>query len=109
MKVRSIIKSWPDSLQYEDGDVLIRFSNHSSALLLLHSQVLRERSDVFERMLSPRWSKPTVLNLAGRDCKVYQLDLVLDREQGYTFLMTKVRVTFERAEIVLVMIRRGKL
>jgi hypothetical protein len=88
MVVTGVVKAWPDNFQYDGGDVLIRFSNHPSGILLLHSKVLRKHSLYFEAMLSTRWTQCD----PDKGVKIVEVDLVFDQNEGSTYLMADVRM-----------------
>ena len=85
----TFVKSWPDKFRCADGDVVLWFSNYSSGILLLHSKVLGEHSKVFRAMFSTVWTRslPAIYNGQSR---YFQADLLVDCEEGVTYLQTNV-------------------
>lgn len=81
----TFIKSWSDDFRYADGDVVLRFSNYRSGILLLHSKVLGEHSKVFKAMFSTKWTRPlpTTHNVESHH---FEADLLLDCDEGFTYL-----------------------
>ena len=88
------VEQWPDNLRFDGGDVLVRFSDDTSQHLLLHRNVLAAQSPVFDAMLSRRWHEPKLfVDGQGKEKAVWLLDLVLDREEGITYLACAARTT----------------
>ena len=83
MSNHSFVQIWPDCLQHEGGDVILRFSQHRSGTLVLHSDILSRLSPYFAALFSKRkgWLEPkkTVQCEDGSSKLVYELDLVFDR------------------------------
>ena len=70
--------------------MVLRFSNQPSGTLLLHSRILAEHSGVFRAMFSGRWAKPLTAADGAISVNYFEADLLLDCEDGVTYLQTKV-------------------
>jgi hypothetical protein len=87
---QTLVKSWPDDFRYADGDVVLRFSNQPSGILLLHGRVLSQHSEVFKAMFSTTEAKPLSAAEGATPINLFEADLLLDFEDGVTYLQTKV-------------------
>jgi hypothetical protein len=100
----TFVKSWPDNFRYSNDDVVLRFSSHPTGVLLLHTQVLNAQSKMFKAMFSSQWGKASTTAHGSRKIKCFEVDLVLDCEDGFTYLQANVRIPpsmlLQRANIV---------
>ena len=77
---------------FQDGDVIIRTSQHPSGIFVVHKHVLSAQSPVLAAILSTKWSKSRVVPVtkSSKTIEIYELDLYFDRETKLCLLTASV-------------------
>ena len=90
------VVTFPDSLQYADGDVIFQASKNPSGILVVHSHVLAEGSEYFRAMFkSCGWAKSKTLRDAwGTKRTIWNLQMFFDRETKLCLLTDRVCYVF---------------